>query len=370
MESGTPVARSRLILHLDMDAFFAAIELLRRPELAGKPVVIGGHGDPRERGVVSTASYEARDYGILSGMPLRAALRLCPRAVFLPVDFHEYLRVSAIVKGILRRVSPVMEDAGIDECYLDAGGLGLPPAELAARIKRSVREATGLSCSIGIGPNKLLAKLASDLDKPDGLTVLGAGDLERRIWPLPVRKLPGVGPKTELRLHRMGVRTIGELAVQPAQLLEVAFGRAHGRWLHEAANGVDERPLTTRWQPKSMGHELTFQHDVADPKLLASTLAQLVRAVAAHLRRDGYRARSVTVKLRYADFETHTRDKTLGVPSSDPQVLEPAALECLARFAMDKEVRLVGVRVGALQRAPRKRALRKARPRRPARRRP
>ena len=353
-----------LILHLDMDAFFAAIERLRRPELAGRPVVIGGHGDPRERGVVSTASYEAREYGIHSGMPLRTALRLCPQAVFLPVDFHEYLRVSAAIKGILRRVSPVMEDAGIDECYLDIGGLDVPPAELAAQIKRGVREATGLSCSIGIGPNKLLAKLASDLEKPDGLTVLGAGDLERRIWPLPVRKLPGVGPKTEVRLHQMGVRSVGELAAQPAQLLENEFGHAHGRWLHDAAHGVDERPLVTRWQPKSMSHELTFQQDVGDLGLLASTLARLARAVAADLRRGGYRGRNVTVKLRYADFETHTRDRTLGEPTDDPEALERTALGCLARFAIGKKVRLVGVRVGGLRRAPRKRAPGKRAPRR------
>ncbi len=338
----------RRILHIDMDAFFAAVELLRRPELAGLPVVIGGRGDPHARGVVSTASYEARKFGIHSAMPLRTAYRLCPQAVFLPVDFEEYARVSAIFKDILRRVAPDMEDAGIDEAYLDITGLDQPSEAIAARIKREIRAATGLTCSIGIAPNKLLAKIASDLQKPDGLTLLGPDDLERRIWPLASRSLPGVGPKTEARLLRMGVRTIGELAAQPPERLAEAFGPAHGRWLHDAARGIDERALVTHWEPKSTSRELTFQHDVEDPRIVARTLAGLVREVAADLRASERCGRTVTVKLRYADFETHTREITLRSPSDDPEVLRRAALECLSRFALEKSVRLIGVRAGDL----------------------
>lgn len=341
----------RRILHVDMNAFFAAIELLRRPELAGKPLVIGGAGSPHQRGVVSTASYEARKYGVHSGMPLRTAYRLCPKAVFLPVDFREYARVSEIVKRVLSRHSPAVEDAGIDEAYLDITESDLASEQIAAAIKRDIREAVGLTCSIGIAPNKLLAKIASDLNKPDGLTVLGESDLEKRVWPLGARKLPGVGPKTEAKLGRMGVRTIGDLAAQPLEELIAEFGPAHGRWLHEAARGIDEQPLVTHWEPKSSSHEITFQRDVAGRRLLAETLARLVRRVAAELRAEDHIGRTVTVKIRYADFETHTREKTLERPTNDADAIWRAASDCMAHFGLDKKVRLIGVRVGGLEKA-------------------
>src|SRR5512134_644582 len=187
----------RRVLHMDMDAFFASVEVLRRPELRGKPLVIGGSGDPTKRGVVSTASYEARTYGIHSAMPLMKAQKLCPHAVFLPVDYHEYSRVSHIIKEILHEFSPVMEDVGIDEAFLDISESAKSSEHIAHEIKERIKGATGLTCSIGIAPNKLLAKIASDMQKPDGLTILAEKDLEARIWPLPVRKLWGVGPKTE-----------------------------------------------------------------------------------------------------------------------------------------------------------------------------
>jgi len=342
---------ARKILHLDMDAFFAAIEVLRRPELAGQPLVVGGRGDPNERGVVSTASYEARKYGIHSAMPLRAAHRLCPHAVFLPVDYREYSRVSAIIKDLLRRFSTSIEDAGIDEAYLDITESELPSEHIASAIKQQINQATGLTCSIGIGANKLLAKIASDLDKPNGLTILGEADLEKRVWPLPVRKLPGVGPKTDEKLKQMGLRTIGALAEQPMARLVEAFGQAHGRWLYEAARGIDERPLVTHWEPRSMSHETTFQRDVGDWQVLARTLTRLVRRVARELRQEGYVGRTVTVKLRYGDFETHTHEKTLEEPTADPDAVQRAALECFAHFPLEKEVRLIGVRVGDLHKA-------------------
>jgi len=346
-----PESTVRRNLHVDTDAFFAAVELLRHPELAGRPLVIGGTGDPHARGVVSTASYEARKYGIHSGMPLRTAYRLCPAAIFLPVDFREYSRISAIIKGVLRSCSEAVEDAGIDEAYLDITGSKAGSCQMASAIKREIKDTTGLTCSIGIAPNKLLAKIASDLDKPDGLTSLAEADLKARVWPLSARKLPGVGPKTEAKLGRMGVRTIGELAAQPLERLIAEFGPAHGRWLHEAAHGIDERPLVTEWEPKSSGHEVTFQRDVDDWQLLAKTLAQMASRLAGELKAENCVGRTVTVKLRYADFETHTREKTLEEPTNDADAIRRAAFDCLAHFALEKKVRLIGVRVGEQHKA-------------------
>lgn len=339
----------RRILHLDMDAFFAAVEVRRRPELAGKPLVIGGRGDPFARGVVSTASYEARRYGIHSAMPLRTAHRLCPEAVFLPVDYGEYARVAAEIKAILRQFSPVLEDVGIDEAYLDLSRLPDPPQGIARTIKQHIRAATGLNCSIGIAPNKLLAKIASDLEKPDGLTSITEADIKTRIWPLPARKIPGVGPVTQARLHRMGITTIGELAAAPLERLVATFGPAHGAFLHRAAHGIDESPLITHWEPKSHSREITFQHDVGSRQTLARTLAALARAVAGDLRAVGCQGRTVGIKLRFADFETHTREKTLAAATDAEAVIRSTAFECLGRIELKQKVRLLGIRVGGLE---------------------
>lgn len=345
-----PGTAGRCILHVDMDAFFAAIELRRRPELRGLPVVVGGRGDPTRRGVVATASYEARRFGVRSGMPLRVAWRRCPEAVFLPVDFAHYAAVSEQVKAVLREFSPALEDAGLDEAFLDLTGSARPPEAVARAIKRRVRERTGLTCSIGVGPNKLLAKLASDMDKPDGLTVLSAADLERRVWPLPVRRLQGVGPKTEARLETLGVRTVGELAAVPESELTAHFGPAHGRALHEAALGIDDSPLVTTWEPRSVSRETTFQRDLRERAELERRLDALAAAVAAHMAAEGRVGRTVTVKLRYADFETHTRGLTLPAPTADPGVIARAARACLDRFPRTRPVRLLGVRVTGLTR--------------------
>lgn len=341
----------RRILHVDMDAFFAAIELQRRPELAGLPVVIGGRGDPHARGVVSTASYEARRYGIRSGMPLRSAYKLCPQAVFLPVDFEAYEAVSRRVKDILKEFSPVMEDAGIDEAFLDISEVPGASEDIARAVKQRIREATGLSCSVGVAPNKLLAKIASEMQKPDGLTVLTEADIETRVWPLPVRRLWGVGPKTETRLAALGVSTIGELARLPEETLQAHFGPAHGRYLHEAAHGIDESPLVTHWEPKSMSREITFERDTRNRATLTRTLEVLAHDVAAGLRAEGYLGKNVTVKLRYADFETHTHAVTLPAPTAEHEAIRVAALGCLERFSLDRKVRLLGVRVGGLVKA-------------------
>ena len=329
-----------------MDAFFAAVELLRHPELKGKPVVIGGRGDPTRRGVAATASYEARRFGVYSAMPLRTALKLCPQAVFLPVDYDEYKRVSAIVKRALSEVSPLIQDVGIDEAYLDATGLPGSAQDIAAAIKRSVRAASGLTCSVGIAPNKLLAKIASDLDKPDGLTLIEPEDLPARIWPLAVRKIPGIGPKSEARLKAAGIATIGELAAQPPAALIERFGRSYGEFLHRAAHGIDERPVLLEREPKSRSRETTFQNDVDDWQELARTLARLARSVADDLARRQLRGRNIGVKLRFADFATHTRALTLREPTASYERIRKAAFECLGRIALDRPVRLIGVRVG------------------------
>jgi DNA polymerase-4 len=333
-----------------MDAFFAAVEQKRHPELAGKPVVVGGSGVPTKRGVVSTASYEARKYGIHSAMPLRTAYKLCPQAIFLPVDYEEYSRVSEKFKSVLREISPVMEDVGIDEAFLDISDIDRPSEEIAREIKQRVWEEAGLTCSIGIAPNKLLAKIASDMQKPDGLTILTENDIEKMIWPLPVRKLYGVGPKTEAHLNGMGIRTIGELAASSLAHLIEHFGRSYGTYLYEASRGIDESPLITHWEPKSTSREMTFEYDVSDWQILAKILVNLTKEVVDDLRPRNYKARTVTVKIRFSDFDTHTRAKTMAVPSDSEEDIRKAAFACLKRFELTRKVRLIGVRLSGLER--------------------
>jgi DNA polymerase-4 len=341
----------RRILHVDMDAFFAAVEQKRRPELAGKPVIVGGAGDPTKRGVVSTASYEARTYGVHSAMPLRTAYRLCPEGVFLPVDVREYSRVSEIVKNVLRQFSPVMEDVGIDEAFLDISDSAQASEEVGRDIKQGIREATGLTCSVGIAPNKLLAKIASDMRKPDGLTIIAESDIAARIWPLPVRKLTGVGPKTEARLKAMGVTTIGELAARPKELLIEQFGNSYGAWLSESARGIDERSLVIHWEPKSLSRETTFEVDVADWQVLARTLVELGNDAVADLTKRGCRSKTVTIKIRFSDFETHTRAHTLDAATDSGDAIRRAAFECMKRIEFRKKVRLIGIRLSGLEKS-------------------
>ena len=333
-----------------MDAFYASVELLRRPELRDRPVAIGGQGDPTRRGVVTTANYVARRYGIRSAMPMRTAYELCPQCVFLPVDFDEYRRVSRLFKAAIREVAPLVQDNGIDEAYIDLTALPGGAEELARAIKASVARATGLTCSIAVAPNKLLAKIGSELDKPDGLTILTEADLETRIWPLPVRRLHGVGPKAEARLAELGIRTIADLARQRREDLVERFGASHGAWLHESAHGRDERPVVIFSEPKSRSRETTFERDTRDRERLAETLAGLCAQVAADLRARGYEGRTIGVKLRYANFRTVTRDTTLPAATSDAAAIREAAFEALGRIPLDRAVRLVGVRVGSLRR--------------------
>jgi DNA polymerase-4 len=244
-----------------------------------------------------------------------------------------------------------MEDRGIDEAYLDITALDRPSEAIAGEIKERIRAETGLTCSIGIAPNKLLAKMASELQKPDGLTILGAEDVTARLGPLGVRKVPGIGPKTEARLAELGVHTIGELAAVPIEALVEHFGRAYGVFLYEAARGIDEDPIVTHWEPKQRSRETTFQEDTGDWQTIARTIAALAREVAEELQDEGYRARTVGIKLRFADFETHTREKTLPDPVDAELPIRKAAFECLGRLKLDRRVRLLGVRVGELSRA-------------------
>jgi DNA polymerase-4 len=339
----------RRILHIDMDAFFSSVEEKRRPELVGKPVVVGGEGDPTKRGVVSTASYEARKFGIHSAMPLRTAYRLCPEAVFLPVDYEEYSRVSEEVKAILREFSPEIEDIGIDEVFLDVSFIDRPSEEIAKEIKKRVNDETGLTCSIGIGPNKLLAKIASDMQKPDGLTIIMEDDIRGRIWPLSVRKLWGVGPKTDAYLKEMGVRTIGDLASSSLDRLIGEFGESYGNYLYEASRGIDESPLITHWEPKSISRETTFQKDIDNWQAIAKILAELTKEVVGSMKEEDYQGRTVTIKIRFNDFKTYTRAKTLEDLTDSLEEIRKAAFECLGRLELKKKVRLVGVKISNLE---------------------
>lgn len=341
----------RRILHIDMDAFFAAIEQKRHPELIGKPVIVGGDGDPRKRGVVSTASYEARRFGIHSAMPLRTAYKLCPEAVFLPVDYEEYVKVSNKIKDILREFSPIIEDVGIDEAFLDISSIDRPPEEIVVEIKRRIKDETGLTCSIGIGPNKLLAKIASDMEKPDGLTIITEDDVERKVWPLPVRKLLGIGPKTEAYLKGIGIKTIGDLASTPLERLIAIFGKSHGSYLYKASRGIDESPLITHWEPRSISREMTFQRDTIDMQFLMRNLSELIKELVDDLRQRRYKGRTVTIKLRFSDFKTHTRSKTLKAATDSLDEIKSAALECLKRFDFKKKIRLIGIRLSGLEKA-------------------
>ena len=366
----------RYIAHLDMDAFYASVELLRYPELKGKAVVIGGRRrratengvvptlrEYAGRGVITTATYEARKFGLHSGMGLMKAAKLAPEALLLPADFDEYRRYSRLFKDAVRALAPEIEDRGIDEIYMDltaqveaSAEEGAPDPWARARvvaldIQRSVREATGLSCSIGITPNKLLSKIASELDKPGGLTVLTEADVPARVWSLAVRKLNGIGPKAAAKLEALDIRTIGELARAAPALLVERFGRSYGAWMHEAAHGRDARAVVTRSEPKSISRETTFEddlHAVRDRERLSRIFTDLCVRLAADLARKGYVGKTIGLKLRYDNFKTVTRDRTLDAPTGDAAVIRRAAGECLKRVPLDRRIRLLGVRVGSL----------------------
>ncbi|MCC6197955.1 MAG: DNA polymerase IV [Burkholderiales bacterium] len=397
----------RLIAHLDMDAFYASVELLRYPELRGRPVVIGGGRrhqpeavtDPVSgevtrkfatlrgyagRGVITTATYEARKFGLHSALGLMKAAALAPDAILLPVDFDAYRRYSRLFKQAVARIAPRIEDRGIDEIYLDLTDVQPPGADLplplaagdategwgegatepeseidawwrardvARALKDAVREATGLTCSIAVAPNKLLAKIASELDKPDGLTILRPDDVATRIWPLPPRRINGIGPKASAKLTALGVHTIGALAHADVAWLAEEFGRNYGAWLSRVAHGVDDREVVTESEPVSISRETTFERDLSarrDRAELSEIFTDLCESLARDLARKGYVGRTIGIKLRFDNFKTVTRDQTIAAATQDAQAIRRAAGECLKRVPLDRRIRLLGVRVGSL----------------------
>ena len=383
------MATPRLIAHLDMDAFYASVELLRYPDLAGRAVVIGGGrqsapqeavdpstgrverryqtlADYKGRGVITTATYAARKLGVGSAMGLMKAAKLAPEAILLPADFDAYRTMSRRFKAAVRAIAPVIEDRGIDEIYLDLSGVRLPEHEgepeddaerwwrardVARALKAAVRAATGLTCSVAVAPNKLVAKIASDLDKPDGLTIVREADIPAVLWPLPAKRINGIGPKAAARLERLGIATIGELAWADRSKLESVFGPTYARWMIDAANGRDDRPVVTESEPRSVSRETTFERDLSakrDRAELARVFTWLCERVAEDLARKGYAGRTIGVKLRFDDFATVTRDHTIDAPTQDAKAIRRAAGECLQRVPLERKIRLLGVRVGNL----------------------
>ena len=376
----------RRIAHLDMDAFFASVELLRYPQLKGLPVVIGGGrrashdalltglGDRAlrfipvaefpllknytGRGVITTATYAARQFGVGSAMGMMKAAKLCPQAIVLPVDFDEIRRFSKLFKSTIAELAPQMQDRGIDEVYVDftevPGGQRDGGRALARLIQRAIFEKTGLTCSIGVAPNKLLAKMASEFDKPNGISVVHEADLQSRIWPLGVRKINGIGPKAGEKLAALGIHTIGELAAQDPQFLMGRFGKASGAWMHEVAWGRDASPVVLESEPVSMSRETTFERDlhaVRDKAELGVIFTRLCEQVAADLQRKGYVAKTIGIKLRYDDFRIATRDLTVQTYINDAVTLRKIAGQCLRRVPLEQRLRLLGVRASSLLRA-------------------
>lgn len=366
-----------------MDAFYASVELLRYPQLRGRAVVVGGRRahQPRAqpdgslrfsplrayagRGVVTTATYEARALGVHSGMGLMKAAALAPDAVLLPADFDEYRKYSRLFKAAVAEVAPQIEDRGIDEIYIDLSEV--PGAQegteddphagvrvIAERIKARVYLATGLGCSMGVTPNKLLSKIGSELDKPNGLTILTHADLPARIWPLPAKRINGIGPKASAKLEALGILTIGDLAAANPQWLLEQFGVHYGAWLHAVAHGRDERPVVTFSEPKSLSRETTFERDLdarADRAELGVIFTRLCEQLAADLQRKGYVAKTIGVKLRYDDFRIATRELTLDAHTSDAREIRRCAGRCLKKALLERRLRLLGVRAGGLCRA-------------------
>jgi nucleotidyltransferase/DNA polymerase involved in DNA repair len=335
----------RFVLHVDLDQFLAAVEVLRHPELEGKPVIVGGDGDPTKRGVVSTASYEARRFGVRSAMPLRTALKRIPDAVFLPVDAPAYHAVSKEVMATLRSFDAVVQEMGWDEAFL--GVETDDPEGLARAIQRRVLERTRLWCSIGIGDNRLQAKLASEAGKPRGAFRLTSERWREWMFPRATDALWGIGTKTARKLARLGIRTVGELATADVEDLATAFGPRTGPWLQRLARGEDSNEVSAEpWVPKAVSREHTFQRDLTDRGEIARELERIALDTAGDVEKDGRDATRIVVKVRFAPFTTKTRGVPLDPPRKDPRAIAAAAAAALARFTErpDRPIRLLGVR--------------------------
>ncbi len=380
-----PLKRLRRIAHLDMDAFYASVELLRYPQLKGLPVVIGGgrrtqdeelaktygtdpaddrkipvHAFPRladycGRGVITTATYAARQFGIGSAMGLMKAAQRCPQAILLPVDFARYRYFSSIFKNIITDIAPVMEDRGVDEVYIDftdvPGGQREGGRVLARLIQKTIFTQTGLTCSIGVAPNKLLAKMASEFKKPNGIAIVYQDDLRQIIWPLPCRKINGVGPRADEKLRRFGIQTIGDLAQRELDWLINHFGQKTGAWLFDAAHGQDDRPVVTHSEPFSISRETTFERDLHaqnNKAELGAIFTHLCEQVASDLQHKGYQGKTIGIKLRFNDFSCITRDQTLAEGTADAKRIRQVAGLSLKRAPLHQPLRLLGVRVTGL----------------------
>ena len=382
--------RPRRIAQLDMDAFFASVELLRYPQLKDLPVVIGGgrRGTAEDlfalilksesewndfrtqkiplrfftrlseytgRGVITTATYAARQYGIGSAMGLMKAAKLCPDAILLPVDFERYRHYSRLMKETIAEIAPMIEDRGLDEVYIDftdVPGVQRKGGHTLARvIQMTVFSNTGLTCSIGVAPNKLLAKMASEMNKPNGICVLEESDLESRIWPLACRKINGIGPKADEKLARHGIRTIGELAVKDRIWLMQEFGKSYGAWLYESSHGRNVDPVENRGEPVSISRETTFEkdlHPTRDREALGAILEKLCEHLARDLTGKDYLAKTIGIRVRYGNFQAITRDITIEVPVNNSQAIRHAARQCLKRIDLTRSLRLLGIRAGNL----------------------
>ena len=332
----------RTIVHIDMDAFFVSVELLRRPDLRGQPVIVATGTDPRARGVVMAASYEARRFGVHSALPLTIAHQRCPQAILVPSNFPSYREASAQVMATLHGYSDLVEIAGLDEAYLDLSESPAPKAR-ARRLKQDIREQSGLVCSIGIAPNMLLAKIASDMEKPDGFCVLSPQRFLAMAGDRPASIIPGVGPKTAERLMRAKIKTVSDLASAESPTLERVVGPRQGRSLRDRANGHDSRQVASTRHAKSESRETTFSEDVSDRAVLEDALERLVRSLCAGLESGENSGRTVTLKIRLRPFRTHTRSKTLPEPTRQLAVIHRVARELLTRFDPTDPVRLLGV---------------------------
>jgi len=343
--------KKRIIFHIDMDHFYTALEEREHVEYKGKPVVVGA--DPKEgkgRGVVSTSNYEARKTGVRSGMPISRAWKLCPEAIYLPPNFPLYIKVSKEIMEIVRQYADKFEPWGIDEAFLDVSAKVKDYTEagaLAKQLKREIKEKEKLTCSIGVGPNKLIAKIASDYQKPDGLTIVKDDEAEAFLAPLPVRKLLWVGRKTEAKLKKIGINTIGDLARYNPTVLAEAFG-VMGTQMHLMSRGIDRSEVEVRTEVKSISHETTFEEDTNDAEAVLKALDALAAEVSKELKAQKLFFKTVTVKVRYANFETHTRSKTLPFITNRLRDLQKMVRELLKAYLKNnRKIRLIGVRVSS-----------------------
>ena len=344
--------QNRITLHIDMDSFYSSVETREKPEIRGKPVIVGS--DPKKgtgRGVVSTCSYEARKYGIHSAMPISKAYKLCPDAVYLPVDMELYKSTSSRIMEILREFSSRFQQVSVDEAYmeLDKDITDYDKAiDVAKNIKENILRREGLTCSVGIAPNKVIAKIASDFNKPDGLTVVSPEEAKQFLDPLPISKIPGIGKKTALLLREMGLGTVGQLAAYDVQLLIARFGK-FGLTMHRMANGIDEREVEETEGVKSISKEDTFDEDITDPDTIKKVFYVLSEKVHASLLKKRYRFRTVTIRVRYGNFSTYTRSRTLSCASTDLYVMRREALHLMKEFTGTGRFRLLGVGVSNLE---------------------